>query len=123
VSSREAARRPVQPSKYVRPTPEHHKPQIKGKATLRKGRRGWYLTYNFPPAFRLFEMGLVVPIPHEFTDGRVIDPALEGTEVEIVVRQYVNAARCDEPLASEESREEVSGDGADEENSVTEDSG
>ena len=91
-----AARRPG-PAPFVRGPLPHHRPQIKGKATLRKGRRGWYLTYNFPTAFRLFEMGIVVPIPFQFTAGRVMDPALDGVEVEVVVRQYVNSALCDEP--------------------------
>lgn len=80
----------------------HHRPQIKGKATLRKGRRGWFLTYNFPSAFRLFEMGIVVPIPFQLTDGQEIDPALDGTQVDVIVRQYVNAALGDGPSPSPE---------------------
>lgn len=88
----QAARRP-----FVRAPMGHNKPQIKGRAVLRRGRRGWYLAYEFPTAFRMFEMSIMLPIPREFTDGREVDLALDGTKVDVFIRQYVNAAHGDEP--------------------------
>jgi hypothetical protein len=96
---------------YVRHPLPHHRPQYIEKATLKRGRQGWYLVYNFPVAFNMFEMGIVIPIPSQLAGHDPSLDHLDGLKVSCYVRQYVNAAlsgpgREDSLVSSQEDSEE-----------------
>jgi hypothetical protein len=77
----------TQPTAPRRP-PGYRQPQIVADATLRKGRRGWLLTFKLPRILRLLELSCLVAIPTDM---------VEGARSPVYVRFFLDAGAEDTP--------------------------